>query len=158
MTGIEIAVGYVFAWAVRKARRAAGRADAEVDRAVDAGMDHLHELVSARLGQDPALERVAEEAETGHAELTERTRRRLTDSLEDAAERDPEFAAALAAAVAELQRAQGTAGTAGTAVAGPGGTAVAGDATITATNGSVAALTTGSVSVRNAPGPHPNRD
>ncbi|WP_235455379.1 hypothetical protein [Streptomyces olivochromogenes] len=87
---------------MRKARRAAGRVDAQVDQAVDAGMDRLHELVSSRLGSDPALERAEEEAGQG-GELSERTRRRLTDSLEDVAERDGEFAAALERLVEQLQ-------------------------------------------------------
>jgi hypothetical protein len=38
-----VAVGYLFAWLVRKAKRAGGRADAEADRVVDAGMNRLHE-------------------------------------------------------------------------------------------------------------------
>lgn len=95
MVGVELAVGYVFAWAVRKARRVAGRADAEVDQALDAGMDRLHEVVTARLGQDPALQRAVEEADSGLREPTDRTRRRLTDALGDAVERDLAFAAAL---------------------------------------------------------------
>ena len=105
MTGIEIAVVYLFAWAVRKSKRVAGRADAEVDRGLDAGMDRLHELVSRKLGPDPALERALEEAESGQEEPSERTRNRLTASLADAAERDLDFAEALAASVAELQTA-----------------------------------------------------
>ncbi|MFD4956880.1 hypothetical protein [Streptomyces sp. NPDC058451] len=120
MTGIEIAVGYVFAWLVRKAKRVAGRADAEVDRSLDAGMDRLHGLVSRKLGQDPALERAREEAEAGQEEPSERTRRRLTDSVEDAAEYDRAFADSLGALVQELQdaaRASGAAG-AGGAVSG----------------------------------------
>jgi hypothetical protein len=108
MTGVEIAVGYAFAWAVRKARRVAGRADAEVDRGLDAGMDRLHDLISAKLGQDPALERVQGEADAGAEELSDRTRRRLTDSLEEAAERDEAFASALQQAVEELEAAAGT--------------------------------------------------
>jgi hypothetical protein len=94
--GVEVAVGFVFAWLVRKAKRVGGRADGEVDRGLDAGMDRLHDLVSRRLGQDPALERAGEDAAEGRDELSERTRRRLTDSLEDAAERDPGFGRALA--------------------------------------------------------------
>jgi len=65
MTGIEIAVGYVFAWLVRKANRVAGRADAEVDRTLDAAMSKLHDVVSTKLGEDPALKKLAEEAEAG---------------------------------------------------------------------------------------------
>jgi len=117
MTGIELAVGYLFAWAVRRARPVAERATEEVDQALAAGMDRLHDVVAARLGPDPALQRVAEEAGSGLEEPTERTRRRLTDSLEDAAERDPEFAAALAEAVAGVRAAEGT-GDAGRAVGG----------------------------------------
>ncbi|MEU8471903.1 hypothetical protein AB0F30_29020 [Streptomyces sp. NPDC029006] len=103
MTGVEVAVGYVFAWLVRKAHRLRGRADGEVDRALDAGMNRLHDLVSAKLGQDPALERAQEEAETGQEELTDRTRRRLTDSLGDAVERDGDFAVALEELLKQLQ-------------------------------------------------------
>jgi hypothetical protein len=95
--GVEIAVGYVFAWLVGKAGRAApaGRADAQIER--------LGELVTGRLGGDPALERAAEEAEAGQEEPSERTRRRLVDSLADAAERDPAFGTALGELVRELQ-------------------------------------------------------
>ncbi|GHF44339.1 hypothetical protein GCM10010218_27080 [Streptomyces mashuensis] len=54
MSGFEVAAGFLGAWAVQKVRRVAGRADAEVDRAVDAAMDDLHELVSTRLGEGAA--------------------------------------------------------------------------------------------------------
>ncbi|WP_165994958.1 tetratricopeptide repeat protein [Streptomyces sp. JB150] len=103
---MEIAVGYVCAWLVGQARRVAGRADAEVDRGLDAELDRVHalvSLVSRKLDQDPALQRAEEEAETGREELTQRTRRRLADSLEDAVERDEQFAAALDQLVEELQ-------------------------------------------------------
>jgi hypothetical protein len=123
MTGVEIAVGWVCAWLVSKARRVAGRADNEVDRGLDAGMDRLHELVSAKLGQDPALVRAREEVEAGHEELTERTRRRLTDALEDAAEHDTQFGAALQQAAQDLQS---------KAVAGDGGQAVGGNVSVAA--------------------------
>ncbi len=53
MTGVEIAVGYVFAWLVAKGRRVAGRADTEVNRSLDAAMDRLHELVSRKLNGVP---------------------------------------------------------------------------------------------------------
>ncbi|MEV8543198.1 hypothetical protein [Streptomyces sp. NPDC051572] len=93
----------MFAWLVRKVRGVAGRADGEVDRTLDAGMDQLHDLVSRKIGQDPALERAREEAENGQEELTERTWRRLTDSLEDAVERDGQFASALEQLVEQLR-------------------------------------------------------
>ncbi|MFF4402634.1 hypothetical protein [Streptomyces sp. NPDC001480] len=131
--GVEIAAGYVFAWAVRKARRIGGRADSEVDRALDAGMDRLHSVVSGKLGQDPALERAREEAEEGREELSERTRRRLADSLDEAAERDEEFAAALKAAVEEVQAA-------GRMTASDNGIVIGGNAEMHAEGGSVVAM------------------
>ncbi|MGW2464482.1 hypothetical protein ACWC2M_36710 [Streptomyces sp. NPDC001761] len=103
--GVEIAVGYLFAWLVRKARRVAGPADAEVDRVLDAGVERLHQVVEGKLGADPALERAREEAQSGNGELSERTRRRLVDALDEAAERDTDFAQAMAQALAAVQAA-----------------------------------------------------
>ncbi|WP_120314434.1 chromosome partitioning protein [Streptomyces sp. TLI_171] len=103
---MEIAVGYVFAWAVRKARLVAGRADAEVDRAVEAGMDRVHRVVSGKLGGDQALAQVEEEAGAEPAELAAETRQWLELSLNRAATRDAEFAAALVAAVQAVQSAE----------------------------------------------------
>ncbi|SOE15077.1 hypothetical protein SAMN06272775_6008 [Streptomyces sp. 2323.1] len=154
MTGIEIAVGYVFAWVVRKSQRLSARADTEVDRVLDAGMDRVHNLVSAKLGQDPALERAREEAKAGREELTERTRRRLADALEDAAERDPDFAEAVRAAVAELQQVQHSTGA---VVAGTGGQAVGGDVRISASDNSAAAWTMGDVALGNPHQPDPDQ-
>ncbi|MFJ9822755.1 hypothetical protein ACIRSU_00045 [Streptomyces sp. NPDC101160] len=104
--GAEIAVGYIFAWLLRKAGRVGQRADGEVDRALEAGMDRLHEAVSRRLGEDPALQRAGQEVREGRGELSARTRRRLLDSLEDAAEHDGEFAALINRLVAELDSLQ----------------------------------------------------
>ncbi|MFF3412899.1 hypothetical protein ACFYW8_43625 [Streptomyces sp. NPDC002742] len=147
MTGVEIAVGYVFVWLLRKAKRVGERADAEVDRSLDAGMSRLHDLVSGRLCDDPALTRAAEEAEQGLPEPTERTRRQLTDSLEEAAERDSGFAQELEKLVKELQNTTAAApGADGMAVTA-GGTAVGGNVDIHAESGSAAALTMGDVSI-----------
>lgn len=128
MTGVEIAVGYAFAWLVGKARRVAGRADTEVDRGLDAGMDRLHELISVKLGDDPALQRAREEADAGLVEPSQRTRQRLELALEDAAEHDAGFAEALARVVAELQTAGpvDTASDTGSSRATGGGTASTG--------------------------------
>jgi hypothetical protein len=134
--GVEIAVGYVFAWLV-------GRARGRVDEALDAGADRLGELVTGRLGGDPALERAAEEAEAGREELSERTRRRLTDSLEDAAERDPAFATALTELVRELHSVRGD------------GLTIGGNVEIHAESGSAAALTMGDVTIGTPPPPNP---
>jgi hypothetical protein len=136
VTGVELAVVYVFAWAVRKARRVAGRADAEVDRALDAGMDRVHELVSRKLGADPELERLAEEAADGQEAPSALTRRRVERALTAAAEQDASFARELEAAVKAVEAA---AKSAGPAVAGHYGLAVAGDVSATADHGSFAA-------------------
>jgi hypothetical protein len=105
VTGVEIAVGYVFVWLVRKAKRVAAPADAEVDRMLDVGMERLHNLVGDKLGADPALERAQEEAQAGQGDLSERTRRRLIDALDEAMERDTDFEQALIQAVAAVQAA-----------------------------------------------------
>lgn len=152
VTGAEIAVGYVFVWLVRKARRVAGRADAEVDRALDAGMEQLHALVGRKLGADPALERAREEAEAGQPEPSPRTRRRLTDSIEDAAERDTGFAEELARLVAEVQAAAEAASPGGVSASGEG-QAIGGNVDIRAEGGSAAALRMGDVTL----GPDPGR-
>ena len=147
MTGAEIAIGYLFAWLVGKAKRVAGRADAEVDRALDEAMDQLHDLVGGRLGEDPALHRLTEEAESGRSEPADRTRQRVRLALEEAAEQDPGFGAALEAAVARVRDL--TAGAAGTVAAGDGGQAVGGDVHIQADNHSAAAWTMGDVTTGN---------
>lgn len=156
MTGVEVAVGYAFAWLVRKVRRAAGRADAEVDRGLDAGMDRLHDLISSKLGDDPALARAIGEAEQGGEELSERTRRRLTDSVEDAAERDPGFAGALEKLVEELQAASAAGGVS----ASGDGQAVGGNVNIRAEGGAAAAQWMGNVwigATGNPPMPGPEQ-
>jgi hypothetical protein len=154
VTGVEIAVGYLFAWAVRKARRVAGRADQETDRALDAGMDRLHDLVSRKLDGDRALERLAGEAESGQEELGERTRQRVQLALEDAAEGDPGFAEALDRAVKQLQTLERAAGAAS---AGDGGQAVGGNVHIEARDNSAAAWTMGNVTLGNPPSPGPHQ-
>ncbi|MCC3776136.1 hypothetical protein [Streptomyces sp. UNOB3_S3] len=68
---MEIAIGYFAAWAFRKARRVGGAADAEADRVLDAGMARVHDLVSAGLGEDPSVRRMAAEADAGREEPNE---------------------------------------------------------------------------------------
>lgn len=65
MTGIEVAaVGLLGGWVVQKAKRAAGKADAEVDRVLASAMDGLHELVGDTLGvENSALRELTAEAE-----------------------------------------------------------------------------------------------
>jgi hypothetical protein len=136
MTGVEIAVGYVFAWAVRKARRVAGRADAEVDLVLDGAMDRVHGVVARWLGNDPELERLEAEAAAGQDEPSALTRQRVEAAVSRAAEQDAGFARELDEAVAAVQEAARAAG--GT-LAGAYGLAVGGDLSVTAEGGSFAA-------------------
>src|SRR3954465_11865981 len=112
MTGIEVVVGYLIAWAVQKARRVGRRADTEVDAVLDAGMDRLHEVVATKLGGDPALTKLESEAAAG--EPGERTKERVRLAVEDAAETDPAFANELSELVAKLRAAEAGAGVAAT--------------------------------------------
>jgi hypothetical protein len=145
VVGVELVVGYVFAWLVRKGRRAGWRADGHVDQAVDAAVDRLggklHELVAGKLHDDPSLVRLTEEADQGVVEPSTRTRTRVALAVEDAAERDVDFAAAIEELVRRLQAAQGGVS------AGTGGVAVGGDVQVSATQNGFAIGTAGSVQV-----------
>jgi len=152
MMGVEIAVGYVFAWLVRKVKRVADRADEEVDYTLDAAMGHLHDLVRRKLGEDPALRKLTEEAEAGQEEPSDRTRQRVQLALEDAAERDSGFAEALERAVGRLQTLSRTASGVS---AGDSGQAIGGNVEIRADRGSAAAWSMGDVTVGNPPLPGP---
>lgn len=144
MFGAEVAVGYVFAWLVRKGGRAAQRADGQVDEAIDTAVDRfggkLNELVAGKLDGEPSLVRLQEEADSGAAEPSERTQQRVTLALEDAAEHDAGFGAALETLVRQMQATQREA-----ASSGDGGTAAGRDVNVRSDRGSFAA---GSVTVK----------
>jgi hypothetical protein len=91
-----LVVGYVIAWALRKGKRVAGRLDAEVDTALDTGLDQLHTLVADKLGADPALTDLQDEA-TSAGQVSDLTRQRMELSVQAAASRDETFAAAVTA-------------------------------------------------------------
>lgn len=93
VTGVELLAGAAVGYLVRKLRRVGGKADAEVDRVLDEGMDALHELISTRLGSDGALERLRAEAQA--CAETELMVRRSTDAIAQAALDDADFAARL---------------------------------------------------------------
>jgi hypothetical protein len=154
MTGIEVAVGYMIAWAVRKAKRVAGRADAEADRTLDAAMDRLHALISGKLGEDPALRMLTEEAGTGRTALSGETGQRVRLALDNAAQQDPGFAEALDRAVRELQAVSRASGAVS---AGDGGQAAGANVHIEADRGSAAAWNMGNVTLGNPPQPGPHR-
>jgi hypothetical protein len=92
MVGAELIVGYMFAWLVRKARRAGDRADGRADEAIDAGVDRLCELIAKRLHGDSSLQRLEQEANGGLPEPSERTARRVILAFDEILEQDAEFA------------------------------------------------------------------
>lgn len=144
MVGTEIVVGYLFGWALRKARRAGARADEHVDTAVDEAVDRLgeklHHVVEGRLGKDPALERLYEETRQGLEAPTPRTAQRVALALDDAAEQDADFAASIDALVRQLRDAAAAAPGIGISVThAPEGMAVGGNVDIHAEGGSLAA-------------------
>ena len=111
MTGVELVAGAAVGYLVRKLRRVAGRADTEVDRALDAGMDAVHELVTTKLSADPSLAMLAEQAPAD--QVSDRTVRRVTDAVADAAETDADFAEQLNQLVQDLQHQEAAAGSGG---------------------------------------------
>lgn len=89
MTGLELVAGYVAAWAIRRARHIGERADAEIDRASDALLDRLHDLVTRRLDNEPAVPQLEREAVEGIDDV--RTKERVTLAVEHAIDEDPDF-------------------------------------------------------------------
>jgi hypothetical protein len=104
MTGLELVAGYLVVWGVRKLKRVGTRLDEQADEVIDAGLDRLHDAIEAKLGGDPALVKLEDEVSQG-LELSDRTRRRVQDAVEEAAEEDPEFASTLEELLARLQEA-----------------------------------------------------
>ncbi|RKS71847.1 hypothetical protein BZB76_4657 [Actinomadura pelletieri DSM 43383] len=100
MTGTEWVAETAVGFLVRRLRRA----DSEAERALDAGMDAVHDLIVARLGADPALALLAEQAMVGP--VSDRTVRRVTDAVAEEADTDPDFAERLRCLVEDLQRAE----------------------------------------------------
>ena len=85
--------GYVIAWAVRKARRAAGPLDDTIDTVIDTSLDRLHETVAAKLAGHPVLADLDEETTTGARQASELTRQQIELALTAAARKDSAFAA-----------------------------------------------------------------
>jgi hypothetical protein len=101
MIGLEVVAGYLAAYAIQKARRAGKRVDAEVDYVIDGTLDRLHEVVSEKLIDDPAVRKLQREAEEGVV-ISPLTAQRVTLAIEDAAEADDEFADRLRGLLREL--------------------------------------------------------
>jgi hypothetical protein len=93
----------VIAWALRKARRVAGRLDNEVDTAADAAVDKLHEVVAAKLGTHPALEDLEEESAAADGQISELTRQQVELAITAAARKDDEFGQTVTELVAQVR-------------------------------------------------------
>ncbi|WP_146060343.1 chromosome partitioning protein [Amycolatopsis sp. CA-128772] len=105
--GIEVVLVALVAWAVGKARRAGKQLDGVVDEVIDAGAararDKVRDVVLGKLESDSAVQKLKSEVvETG--QVSERTRRRVVDAVENAAEEDERFAAQLRAVIDEAQK------------------------------------------------------
>jgi hypothetical protein len=101
MVGLELVAGYLAAWGVRRLKSVGKRVGAEVDEAVDVGLDRLHDVIAAKLGPDPALVKLEAEVSQG-AEPSDRTLRRVQDAVENAVEEDPGFGAVIEPLLARL--------------------------------------------------------
>lgn len=124
MTGLELVAGYLIAWGVSKLKRAGKRLDEETDEVIDAGLDRLHDAIAGKLGTDLALVKLDADVAQG-LEPSDRTRRRVQDAVEEAAEHDPDFAAVLGELLARLEQARdGSASVAGIDLRGASGVQV----------------------------------
>ncbi|MFI0721689.1 hypothetical protein [Streptomyces sp. NPDC021224] len=150
MAGTDVVVALLHAWSARRSLpRRRDRREAELDAALDAGLERVHRIVAEHLSGEGALTAVEEEAAAGAAQPSPQASRTLEAALEGAVGHDPAFAQALkeavAAALAEYR---------GSAVASGDGIAIVGNVTIRVEGaGSVAALKTGDVTVENPPPP-----
>ncbi|OXM50291.1 chromosome partitioning protein [Amycolatopsis thailandensis] len=101
--GLEVAVGFLIAWAAGKVRRAGSQLDGVADAVVDASAVRLRDVLLRKLGGDSAVKRLQLEAgETG--DVSDLTRQRVNLAIEDAVEQDPQFATELKAAIAEAAK------------------------------------------------------
>jgi hypothetical protein len=108
-----VIAGYVVAWAVRKARRVAGRLDNEADAVVDVGLDQLHALVATRLAGHPVMAKLLNEAEQAalidDGKVSAGTRQQVETALATTADEDEVFGHAVTELAAFLEDTQLTA-------------------------------------------------
>lgn len=146
--GLDLVISYLVIWGSRKARRVGKQLDQDVDEVIDGALDRLHDLITTKLGDDPAIRKLELEAATG--EISERTERRVLDALADATESDNQFGGELEVLAGELARLIPL----GAAFAGGDrSAAVVGNVEIHSAGGSAAALTMGDVRVGAPPDP-----
>jgi hypothetical protein len=148
--GLELAVGFLIAWAVGKARRAGKQLDGVADQLVDASAVRLRDVLLRKLGNDTAVQQLQLEAAQA-GKVSDRTQQRVTLALEDAADQDKQFADELMDALAQADKN-------GALSATSGGTIISG--TAKATGHGIAFGAVGrDANVRQAPDPHrPDRN
>lgn len=147
LVGFEVVLGALIAWAAGKARRAGKTLDGVANEVVDAvaakARAKVLELVLGKVGTDSAVEKLDAEV-AAFGEVSKLTRDRVKLAVTAAQHDDPDFATALAAAVAEAERHGGV-------VATQGGTVITGSATTTGSGDAFGAV--GSVTKVVAPDP-----
>jgi hypothetical protein len=152
----SVVAGMVIAWAVRKARRAAGGVDETVDAAIDAGVDRLHDFVLSRLG-GPVQEDLADEAGSESGQVSELTRQQVELAVAAAARRDEAFARTVTELLEQVRQAERAAGV--QVLAAPGSVVFTGEVTATAHDDATAIGQAGTVNIGRAgpgggPGPY----
>jgi hypothetical protein len=144
--GLEVAVGFLIAWAIGKARRAGKQLDGVADQVVDASAVRLRDVLLRKLGGDSAVQRLQLEAtETG--EVSDRTQQRVTLALQDAADQDEQFADELRDALAQAEKN-------GALVATSGGTVISGTANATGTGNIAIGAVGRDANLGRTPDPH----
>jgi hypothetical protein len=128
---------------MRKARRAGESLDSDVDLVMESALDRLHETVAIKLGADSALEKLEQAAIAGD-EVTERTRRRVSDALADAADGSADFTSVINDLLADLAS---TGVRPVVTASGDRAVAVAGNINMKAEGGSVTAVTAANIAV-----------
>ncbi len=117
MSGPEVVISCVVGWAAHIPRRGGRPADTEADRALDAGMQRVHDLVTARLEEEPRFRLLWAEIEAGGAPAGE-TLDAAARALGAASDDDPEFAARLHTLMEEVEQLRCAAGAPALHVAG----------------------------------------
>jgi hypothetical protein len=113
-------------------------------------MARVHDLITARLGEDTALRQLQAEIESGAEQPNTWTVRRAELAVAEAADGDPAFAARLRELLVEVEQAR--------RAAGAPALQVFGDMEVRADGGSVAAgVITGAVTLGNPPRPETDR-
>ncbi|HEY9327516.1 MAG TPA: hypothetical protein VIS09_04645 [Streptomyces sp.] len=110
--GMEVVVGMLIMWAAGKARRVGRELNGITDRTLELTTQRLWEVVEAKLGADPAIQQLVAESQQ-NGDVTHSVRTRAETALQDAADHDPRFAAALEAIVSSQTSGSDTAAATG---------------------------------------------